>query len=122
MKTTLGTLILLLLCNLAYCQSNKEIKLNKIKSITTFQNDKDESPSSAYKDAYEAYDKNGNTTLKIRYKKDGSVEKKETARFDKNQNKVEEFEYDGKNEVVTHKVFVYNAFQKKTEEIGRAHV
>lgn len=116
MKTLTAILLLLLFSNLAHCQSNKEIKLNKIKSVTSWSNDKEDGTSTTYKDSYEAFDKNGNTILKLKYKKDGTVSGKETWKYDKNENKVEEFEYDGNNSIVSHKTSVYNALEKKTEE------
>jgi hypothetical protein len=116
MKILAATLFLSFVVLLALGQSNKDIKSNKIKSIITWQNDKGDNSSEAYKDSYEVFDKYGNTTLKIRYKKDGSVSSKETCKYDKNQNKIEEFVYEDADKVLSHKVYVYNALHKKTEE------
>ena len=116
MKTILFLLILVGICKLAPCQSNKEIRFNKIKSVTTWQSEKGAGQSDVVKESYEVFDKDGNTTLKIKYKKDGTVDTKETTKYDKNQNKIEEFQYTGSDEIVSHKAYVYNAFGKKTEE------
>lgn len=115
MKKLLLLLPLLILGYYSFSQSDKEIKQNKIKTITTWQSEK-ENPSSSYKESVETYDKFGILIQRIKYKKDGSVDSKETFKYDKFQNKIEEFEYDGNNAVVKHKVYVYNSFQKKTEE------
>lgn len=112
MKKTFFILALLSCTILVFSQNEKDIRVNKVKSITTWQ---DENGTSC-KDTYEAFDKNGNTTMLIRYKKDGSVDSKETFRYDKSQNKVEEYEYNGSNAVVSHKQYTYNAFNKRTEE------
>jgi hypothetical protein len=116
MKTTLGILCLLFLYFLAPCQSTKDIRKNKIKSISIWQTPKENNSDSPVKESYEAFDKNGNTTLKVAYLADGSVDKKETTKYDKNQNKIEEFEYDGNNQVRSHKSYVYDKFQNKLEE------
>ncbi len=116
MRKTLIFATLLLAGHIAFSQSGKEIKTNKIKSITTWQNDKDDSPAKVYKDTYEVFDKNGNTTTKIDYKKDGSIKSRQQFKFDKDNNKTEELEYDGNNVVITHKTYAYNAFGKRTEE------
>lgn len=110
-------LCLLFSAFLVSAQSEKEIKQNKIKSITTWSTDNDEGNTSPRKEMYESFDKNGNTLIRIKYKKDGSVNSKETFKYDKNQNKTEEIEYDGENKVVSHKAYAYNSFQKKTEEL-----
>lgn len=116
MKTLATFLFLTLLSILAHGQSAKEIKENKVKSVTIWQNDKDEIPLNTYKVSYETFDKQGNTLLKIKFDTDGSTDSKVSYRYDKNQNKTEEIEYNGDNEIVSHKLIVYNAFGKKTEE------
>jgi hypothetical protein len=116
MKSTLGIICLLLIYTLAPAQSAKDIKKNKVKSVTIWQSAKEGDPNTQVKESYEVFDKNGNTTLRIEYKPDGSVDKKETFRYDKNQNKVEEFEYEGDNIVRTHKMYLYDKFRNKAEE------
>jgi hypothetical protein len=116
MKTILGMLCLLFAYLAAPCQSTKDIKKNKVKSLTIWQTPKDDGQEAPVKESFEAFDKNGNTIQKIEYKPDGSIDKKETARYDKNQNKVEEFTYDGSNQVTSHKTYLYDRFQNKIEE------
>ena len=116
MKSTLGILCLLFIYSLALCQSAKDVKKSKIKAITIWQSTKESGPESPIKESYEAFDRSGNTILKIAYKPDGSVDTKETARYDKNENKVEEFKYDGDSQVGSHKTWVYDKFQNKIEE------
>lgn len=115
MKKLLLILPLLVLGYCSFSQSDKEIRQNKIKTITFWQSEKD-NPSSTYKESVETYDKNGNLIQRIKYRKDGTVDSKETYKYDKYDNKIEEFEYDNNNAIVKHKVSVYNSFQKKTEE------
>lgn len=116
MRIPATTLFLTLPGLMASGQSAKDIKANKIKSVTTWQKDQGDKPSEAHKDSYEVFDKYGKTTLKVIYEKDGSVKIKKTCRYDNNQNKIEDFDYAENGEVVLHKIYGYNAFQKKTEE------
>lgn len=116
MKALLTMIFLAVPCFWVNGQSAKDVKENKVKSVITWQSDKDENPVRIYKDSFEAFDKNGNTTLKINYNADGSTERKVSFRYDKNQNKTEEIVYKGDNEIVSHKVIVYNSLGKKTEE------
>ncbi|MEI6123071.1 MAG: hypothetical protein WCQ95_05515 [Bacteroidota bacterium] len=102
-------------------QSKKELKANNIKSITVWQADAKTDKADGYKESYEEYDKNGRTIVKIEYNKDGSIIRKETAKFDAYGNKIEETIYntkenakDNKNEKRTYK---FNANNDKTEEV-----
>ena len=110
-------IIFLLISVLCFGQTKKEAKKNNIKStttwITSYENDKEQN----YKDSYEEFDKMGHTVLKIEYRKDGTIKKKETARYDNYNNKIEETEFDGDDQKFSRKTCKYNAFNDKTEEI-----
>ncbi|NVO19908.1 MAG: hypothetical protein HXX13_09415 [Bacteroidetes bacterium] len=116
MKTALGIVCLLCFYLIAPCQSDKDIKKNKIKSITTWQSTKESGPDNPLKESFETYDKEGNMTQQIEYKADGSVDKKEVSRFDKSGNKIEEIKYEGDNVISSRKTLKYDKFQNKIEE------
>ena len=116
MKTTLSIFCLLMLYVFAPGQSIKDIKKNKIKSITIWQSTKESGPDAPVKESFESFDKDGNSILKIEYKTDESVDNKVITRYDKYDNKVEEFTYEGENQVASHKTWVYDKFQNRTEE------
>jgi hypothetical protein len=109
-------ILLLLISILSFGQSKKEAKKNKIKSTTVSQTIYDNGNPVTYKDSYEEFDKNGNTLIKIEYKKDGTVKHKETARYDIYNNKIEETEYDADDQTNKRKTYKYNAFNDKIEE------
>lgn len=115
-KALWGIALFTFLVSMAYGQSDKEIRKNKIKSVTTWQSDKDDNPPVAYKDTYELYDKAGNLVAKTQYKKDGSVDWKETYLWDKYQNKTEELHYRGESVLQKKMSWKYNAKNQRIEE------
>ena len=111
MKRLLIILICVALSAGVYAQKKKEIKENKIKSITTWQGNKKDSKAEGYKLDYTLYDRSGRWLEKTEFKKDGSIDKKETVKYDAYDNKIEETDFDTKqggsvNKKVTYK---YNA-------------
>jgi hypothetical protein len=85
--------ITLLLCTLAVslsAQSRKQIKENKIRNCTEnttiFEDGK---ATATYKSGFRVFDKDGNTTEDTEYNQDGSVKRKETAKY-AGKNKIEE--------------------------------
>jgi len=116
-------LLLFLFFSIAICSigqsKKKEIKLNKIKSVTVSQDDYKTGKVTSYKDSYEEYDKKGRLLINIEYRKDGTIKHKETNVYDAYGNKIEETLYDSKenkdkNEKKTYK---YNAKNDKIEEL-----
>jgi hypothetical protein len=97
-------------------QSKKEIKKNKIKSATdweiTFVNGK----ANTYKSAYEEFDKNGRSILKVEYGPDGGILTKVTTKYDGYDNKIEETDFDASKKKNVRRTYKYNAFRDKTEE------
>jgi hypothetical protein len=98
-------------------QTKKEIKQNKIKSATDWEIVYKDGAASTYKSAYEEFDRNGHSTLKIEYDPDGKVLTKMTAKYDSYKNKIEETEFDALKKKNSRKTFKYNAFKDKTEEL-----
>jgi membrane-associated HD superfamily phosphohydrolase len=117
MKTFKIISLLLLLPFVVFCQGKKDVKKNKIKTITVWQTDIANGESTSYKESYEEYDKNGNPTALIEYDKNGTVTKKETAKYDKFLNKIEETQFDLKDKINVKKIFKYNAKNEKIEEM-----
>ena len=97
-------------------QTKKERKKNKIKSTTDWEIVYENEKANTYKSAYEEFDRNGHSTMKIEYGSDGGVLTKVTAKYDSYQNKIEETEFDASKKKNIRKTYKYNAFKDKTEE------
>lgn len=121
------TFITLLLCSAVISlsgQSRKLIKELKIKNCTenttVYEGGKE---TATYKSGFRTFDKEGNTTEDTEYNQDGSVKRKETAKYsgkDKIEEVVDErgnkeIETAGKNYKKT--TYKYNADGDKTEEV-----
>jgi hypothetical protein len=78
-------------------QKKKEIKADKIKSITTWAAENKKGNTVTYKDCYEEFDINGNSILKIEYNKKGVIKHKEASVYNANGKKTEDAEYDLKD-------------------------
>ncbi len=110
-----------------FSQSKKEVKKNKIKSISEFISVMENGKPVSYQLSYIVFDKNGNTIENIEYNKDGSLKKKETCKYDSDNNKMEETCYSKKeskepksnseNKVENTKtVYKYNANKDRIED------
>lgn len=125
---TFISLFLLTFFGTGFSQSKKEIKKNKILSVTEWTIKMEDGKEITYKESYTAYDKNGNVTENTEYNKDGSIKKKETAVYDNLKGKiVQETKYEDKTKISVNKddkqkdffkktVYKYNANNDKTEE------
>ena len=96
MKKIAILIICLAIIQTIQAQGKKDIKANKIKSITVWQADAVNSKAEGYKDSYEEFDNEGRSILSIDYRKDGTIQKKETTTYDKSGKKTEENEFDAK--------------------------
>jgi hypothetical protein len=96
--------------------AEKKEKKNKVKSTTVFMTVYDQGKPVKYKDSYEEFDKNGLTTLRIEYDKDGTVSRKETSKYDLNGNLTEGTVFDEKSKKDIKKVYKYNMQNDLTEE------
>lgn len=104
-------------------QSKKQIKEYKIKSCTeTTVLFTDGKESATFKSAFMSFDKEGNTTEEIQYNQDGSVKRRETAKY-AGKNKTEEVvdsrgdkDVDGTKTNYRKTTYKYNANGDKTEE------
>ena len=84
---------LLLISCLAFSQSKKErktIKTYGVKSITENVTELINGKETTRKDSYTVYDKNVNVILNEEYRKDGTLKRRETAKYDSKGNKSEE--------------------------------
>src|ERR1044072_4477926 len=119
--------ITLLFCTAAIgisAQSKKQIKDLKIKNCTEtttlYEAGKE---VSTYKSGYSAFDKEGNTTEEIEYNTDGSVKRRETAKYS-GKDKIEEVvdergdkEPGGPSKTYKKTTYKYDADGDKTEEV-----
>jgi hypothetical protein len=108
--------LILVLAIQAPCQSKKDRKKNKIKCCTESFSETKDGKTTTYKVAYEEFDKSGRSTLKVDYNPDGSVDKKESTKYDSYGNKVEEIQQDIAKNKYSRKVSKYNVHKDKTEE------
>src|SRR6267154_2186888 len=96
-KIFLGLLALLSFSLVTSAQSKKEIKKFKIKSVTVSSTDvNSEGNEKTRNDSYQKFDSNGEVIEDVEYNKDGTFKKKETKKFNKNSDPVEEIIYDEK--------------------------
>ena len=120
-------LSVLFLFTASFAQSKKEVKANKIKSTTEYTTEIIGGKEVTYKSSYSVFDKEGNTIEKQDFLPDGSLKKKNTAKYDGKGNKIEETNFvakddkpqddpkpDAKN---TKTVSKFNSANDKTEEI-----
>jgi len=121
------TFITLLLCSAIVslsAQSKKQIKELKIKNCTEnttlYEGGKE---SATYKSGFRAFDKDGNTIEDTEYNQDGSVKRKETAKYS-GKDKIEEIidergdkEPDSPGRNYRKTTYKYNADGDKTEEV-----
>lgn len=113
MKTVLLALLMLGVFNgELIAQKKKEIKKNKIKSMSIYSTE----GGKEFREMFIRYDANGNILEEGEYKNDGSVVRKEVNKYDKNNEQVEHIIYNGPN--IKKKVTSsYNAFGDKVTEI-----
>jgi hypothetical protein len=102
-------------------KDKKDIKANKIKSVTETVTDYAGGKESSRKDSYTLYNKNADVIINEEYKKDGTLKHKEVNKYDSNGNKTEEVVYDAadntpKPEKTVKHVSKYDINDNKTEE------
>ena len=110
---------MLITTNLCIAQGKKDIKKNKIKSITELITVTDNNKTNSYKEQYTAFNKNGEIIEEIEFNKDGSIKKKATVKYDSNDNKTEETFFipaDLKQKKNCKIIYKYNANNDKMEE------
>jgi YD repeat-containing protein len=120
---SLVVFILALISVSVSAQSKKQIKEMKIKSCTETTVLYTEGKETAtFKSAFSAFDKEGNTTEEIQYNQDGSVKRRETAKY-AGKNKTEEVvdsrgdkDTEGNKTNYRKTTYKYNANGDKTEE------
>ncbi len=132
--------ILTCLSSFSFAQGKKELRLNRVKSISELVTVTDEGKEITYKDSYTLYGKNGKVIEKTDFNPDGGIKNKETEKYDRNDNVVEETTYaengskkkgkknngykeDDPNDIPTltpeknsRKIFKFDSDNNKTEE------
>ncbi len=88
MKSFIALLFCIAVVSLS-AQSKKQIKELKIKSCTETTTVYENGKETSYKSGYSSFDKEGNTTEEVEYNQDGSVKRRETAKYS-GKNKIEE--------------------------------
>lgn len=123
-----STYILLFACLLslgAIAQGKKEVKKNKIKSVTEIVSTTEKGKEINYTAYYIAFNNDGEVTEETEYYSNGTIKKKKTIKYDANENKVEETFYQKKNPkpdsetealVNLKTVYKYNVHNDKVEE------
>jgi hypothetical protein len=116
-------IIILLLCILSLHSveaiAGKKEKKHKVKSTSVMQTVYENGKGTTYKESYEEFDKNGNTTLYNEFAKDGTITRKETYAYDKNNDLTEETLFDassGKHSRKTHKYTLIRDKSREEEE------
>ena len=94
--------------------AGKQERKHKVKSATTTTTVYENGKASSWKDSYEEFDRNGNTTLSIGYGKDGTVLHKETTVYDKAGNVTEEVVTDTKENKSYRMTYTYTVIKDKT--------
>ena len=97
-------------------ESSKNEMKNKVNAITQNATLYDKGKTLTYKESYEEFDQKGKSTLKIDYKKDGSVDSKKTFKYNNAGDKIEEIEYTGSGSVDKKTTTTYNAQGEKDTE------
>lgn len=110
----------------SYGQNKKDIKKYKIKSITETVSITENNKTITYKEYYTLFDKNGKIIEETEFNADGSIKKKETTKYDNNDNKTEETCFHEKEHLKnnaplkesenTKTIYKYNSNNDKTEE------
>ena len=109
----------------SFAQGKKDVKKYKIRSITEIVSTTENGQEITYKAYYIAFNKDGEIVEETEYYSNGTIKKKETFKFDANENKIEETFYQKKNPkadsdspgVVNLKtIYKYNAHNDRVEE------
>ena len=97
MKTYITTLLLLItIISAGFSQSKKEIKKLKIKSSVVTVTETIDGKEKTFTESSQKWDKNSNVIEDIEYNKNGTFKKKESKKFNKNNDPTEEIIYDEK--------------------------
>lgn len=93
-------------------QSKKDIKNNKVKSITEVivKGDK------TYNDTFQSFNKNGNVLEEIKYDNSGKIKERVTYKYNKSNKKSEQITFDASGNQKGKETYKYNADEEKNEE------
>ncbi|MES2285335.1 MAG: hypothetical protein V4547_06565 [Bacteroidota bacterium] len=116
------------LLNYSLAQGKKDIKKNKMKSMTEFVTTAENGKENTYKAYYVAFNKNSEIIEETEFNSNGSIKKGETTKYDVNNNKIEETYFEQKErktpknnseqieKINIKTVYKYNVHNDKTEE------
>ncbi|NBA75177.1 hypothetical protein GOQ04_06440 [Emticicia sp. ODNR4P] len=108
-------ILLLATSYLSYGQSKKEVKKNKIKTVTELITDYVGGKEVTRNDSYKKFNKQGEVTEEIEYDKTGKLKRKVLSRYNEFDDKVEETIVDVNNHQVEREVYKYDSFKEKSE-------
>ncbi|MGX7689077.1 hypothetical protein ACWA1C_18075 [Flectobacillus roseus] len=108
-------ILLLATSYLSYGQSKKEVKKNKIKTVTELITDYVGGKEVTRNDSYKKFNKQGEVTEEIEYDKTGKLKRKVLSRYNEFDDKVEETVVDVNNHQVEREVYKYDSFKEKSE-------
>jgi hypothetical protein len=128
LKIIFAFIIINTFLNYSLAQGKKDIKKNKMKSMTEFQTITENGKEISHKAYYVAFNNNADVIEETEYNNNGSIKKGETTKYDVNHNKIEVtyFRQKEKKNPKTNSepieniniktVYKYNAHNDKTEE------
>lgn len=109
-------LLMLIVSSTIFAQSKKDIKKNKVKSLTetiiSYENGKE----IIHNDLIRKFDKNGQVIEETNFDKNGKIKTKTISKFNNLEDKVEETVLDGNNRQISREVYKYDAEDEKSEE------
>lgn len=112
----------------SFAQGKKDVKKNKIKSITEYVTIIENGKEITYKTYYVVFNKNADIIEETEYNNNGTIKKSETIKYDVNNNKIEETHFEQKEKKIPKNnsqpieniniktIYKYNVHNDKTEE------
>lgn len=98
-----------------FAQSKKEVKKNKIKTVTEQITDYVGGKEITRNDSYKKFNKQGEVLEEVEYDKTGKLKRKVISRYNEFDDKVEETIVDANNHQVEREVYKYDSFKEKSE-------
>jgi hypothetical protein len=98
-----------------FAQSKKEVKKNKIKTVTELITDYVGGKEITRNDSYKKFNKQGEVLEEIEYDKTGKLKRKVLSKYNEFDDKVEETIVDANNHQVEREVYKYDSFKEKSE-------
>ncbi|MDI9857620.1 hypothetical protein [Flectobacillus roseus] len=108
-------ILLLATSYLSYGQSKKEVKKNKIKTVTEQITESIGGKEVTRNDGYKKFNKQGEVIEEAEYDKSGKLKRKVLSKYNEFDDKIEEVIVDGNNHQIEREVYKYDSFKEKSE-------